>query len=117
VSLHQHTAIVAQDTELFQGTIRENIVYGLRESEYDDARIVEAAKAANAHDFIMCVCVSVSVAVCVGAESEKKGERERERQMERDRAVDEQRARARASMASVCCSMFSLSVCRFASFR
>jgi ABC-type multidrug transport system fused ATPase/permease subunit len=57
VSLHQQTAIVAQDTELFQGTIRENIVYGLRESEYDDARIVEAAKAANAHDFIMCVRV------------------------------------------------------------
>ncbi len=57
MSLHQQTAIVAQDTELFQGTIRENIVYGLRESEYDDARIVEAAKAANAHDFIMCVRV------------------------------------------------------------
>ena len=66
VSLHQHTAIVAQDTELFQGTIRENIVYGLRESEYDDARIVEAAKAANAHDFIMCVvCFCVRVSMCI----------------------------------------------------
>ncbi len=74
MSLHQHTAIVAQDTELFQGTIRENIVYGLRESEYDDARIVEAAKAANAHDFIMCAyeCFCVGVSVCISVFVRKK---------------------------------------------
>lgn len=53
VSLHQQTAIVAQDTELFQGTVRENIVYGLRADEFDEARIHEAARLANAHDFIM----------------------------------------------------------------
>ena len=53
VSLHQSTAIVAQDTELFQGTVRENITYGLAETEFDEARIHEAARLANAHDFIM----------------------------------------------------------------
>jgi ABC-type multidrug transport system fused ATPase/permease subunit len=52
-SLHQQMAVVAQDTELFQGTVRENIVYGMPEDSYDEAAIIEAAKAASAHDFIM----------------------------------------------------------------
>jgi ATP-binding cassette subfamily B protein len=53
VSLHQQTAIVAQDTELFQGTVFENIVYGLNPSEFDQERVEQAARLANAHDFIM----------------------------------------------------------------
>ncbi|MCL4248603.1 MAG: ABC transporter ATP-binding protein/permease [Anaerolineae bacterium] len=50
-SLRAQIGIVPQEVLLFGGTIRENIRYG-RLGATDDA-IIEAAKAANAHDFIM----------------------------------------------------------------
>jgi len=50
-SLRQQIGIVPQETLLFGGSIRENIRYGNLEAS--DAEIIEAAKAANAHDFIM----------------------------------------------------------------
>ncbi|XP_021823860.1 ABC transporter B family member 15-like [Prunus avium] len=50
-SLRKHMALVSQEPTLFGGTIRENIVYGASD-EMDETEIVEAAKAANAHDFI-----------------------------------------------------------------
>jgi ATP-binding cassette, subfamily B, bacterial MsbA len=50
-SLRQHIAIVPQETLLFGGTIYENIRYGRLEAS--EAEIIEAAKAANAHDFIV----------------------------------------------------------------
>ncbi len=49
--LRQHIGIVSQEPVLFHATIRENILLG-RESA-TDAEIHEAAKMANAHDFIM----------------------------------------------------------------
>jgi len=50
-SLRSQIAIVTQQTILFNDTIRNNIAYGdIRKSEED---IIRAAKAANAHDFIM----------------------------------------------------------------
>ena len=49
-SLRRQIAIVPQETILFSTSIRENIAYG-RMSATDD-EIIEAAKAANAHDFI-----------------------------------------------------------------
>lgn len=42
--------IVTQETILFNDTIRNNIAYGL--SEISDEKVMEAAKAANAHHFI-----------------------------------------------------------------
>jgi subfamily B ATP-binding cassette protein MsbA len=42
---------VPQETLLFGGTIRENIRYGRLNAT--DEELIEAAKAANAHDFIM----------------------------------------------------------------
>jgi len=42
---------VSQDVFLFNGTIRDNILYG-REDATED-QLVEAAKMGNAHDFIM----------------------------------------------------------------
>jgi subfamily B ATP-binding cassette protein MsbA len=50
-SLRQQIGIVPQETLLFGGTIRENIRYGRLEAS--DPEIEAAAKAANAHDFIM----------------------------------------------------------------
>jgi subfamily B ATP-binding cassette protein MsbA len=41
---------VTQEVVLFNDTVRNNIAYG--RSEVDDAKVVAAAKAANAHDFI-----------------------------------------------------------------
>jgi ATP-binding cassette subfamily B protein/subfamily B ATP-binding cassette protein MsbA len=49
-SYRQLLAVVQQDTFLFDGTVRENIAYGLRGAT-DDA-ILDAARRANAHEFI-----------------------------------------------------------------
>ena len=43
--------MVLQDTNLFTGTIKENIKYGMDNST--DEEVINAAKLANAHDFIM----------------------------------------------------------------
>jgi subfamily B ATP-binding cassette protein MsbA len=49
-SLRRHIGMVLQDPVLFSGTIRENILYG--DPSATDVQIIEAAKAANAYDFI-----------------------------------------------------------------
>ncbi len=50
-SLRQHIGMVQQDVYLFAGTIFENIAYGKPGATRDE--VMEAAKQANAHDFIM----------------------------------------------------------------
>lgn len=50
-SLRQHIGIVPQETLLFGGTIRENILYGKLDA--DDEDLISAARSANAHDFIL----------------------------------------------------------------
>ncbi|TDQ01615.1 lipid A export permease/ATP-binding protein MsbA [Halanaerobium saccharolyticum] len=50
-SLRDFIGIVPQETILFSGTLRDNIAYG--DLEADEEAIQKAAKAANAHDFIM----------------------------------------------------------------
>ena len=50
-SLRDKIGIVTQETILFNDTIRNNIAYGLEDCPID--KIIEVAKAANAHDFIM----------------------------------------------------------------
>ena len=49
-SIRQHISIVLQDTILFSTTIRENIAYGRPEAS--EAEIEEAARRAQAHEFI-----------------------------------------------------------------
>ena len=50
-TLRRNVAMVLQDTHLFTGTVRENIRYG-RLGATDD-EVIEAAKIASAHSFIM----------------------------------------------------------------
>ena len=52
-SLRAQMAIVPQDTMLFGGSIRENIRYGRLDAS--DADMIAAARAANAHAFIMAL--------------------------------------------------------------
>lgn len=48
--LRSNIALVPQETQLFSGTVAENIRYG--KPDASDAEVIEAAKAANAHEFI-----------------------------------------------------------------
>lgn len=50
-SLRQQMGVMTQDNFLFTGTIRENICYGRPEASEEE--MVEAAKAVNAHEFIV----------------------------------------------------------------
>jgi ATP-binding cassette subfamily B multidrug efflux pump len=50
-SLRSHMAFVLQDSYLFDGTVRENIRYGKLDAT--DQEVIDAAKLANAHFFIM----------------------------------------------------------------
>src|ERR671931_355186 len=50
-SLRSQIALVLQETILFYGTVRDNIAYGRPEATLEE--IIAAAKAANAHEFIM----------------------------------------------------------------
>ncbi len=52
-SLRSQISIVLQDTLLFSTTIRENIAYGRPDATEEE--IIEAAKRAQAHDFIMAI--------------------------------------------------------------
>ena len=50
-TLREAIGIVQQDVYLFGGTVRENIAYGRPDAT--DAQIVEAARRANIHEFVM----------------------------------------------------------------
>lgn len=52
-SLRRNVGVVQQDVYLFSGTVRENLAYGRPDASEDD--LVAAAKAANAHAFIMAL--------------------------------------------------------------
>lgn len=51
--LHRQIGLVSQEPTLFDATIAENIRFGRPNEEISSSDIEEAAKAANAHDFIM----------------------------------------------------------------
>ncbi|SFL61922.1 lipid A export permease/ATP-binding protein MsbA [Pelosinus propionicus] len=50
-SLREQIGIVPQETILFNGSVYDNILYGKLDADYDE--VMNAAKAANAHNFIM----------------------------------------------------------------
>jgi subfamily B ATP-binding cassette protein MsbA len=50
-SLRKHIGVVTQESILFNDTIENNITFGL--DTFDKNKVIEAAKVANAHDFIL----------------------------------------------------------------
>ncbi|CAL9779205.1 unnamed protein product [Musa acuminata subsp. burmannicoides] len=52
-SLRKHIGLVGQEPTLFAGTVRDNIAYGTEGAT--EGEIEEAARTANAHDFISCL--------------------------------------------------------------
>ena len=52
-SLRRNVGVVRQDLYLFSGTVWDNLLYGRPDASRDD--VVAAARAANAHDFIMAL--------------------------------------------------------------
>jgi len=74
-SLRRNIAVVSQEVFIFGGTIAENIKYGKPEATMDE--IIAAAKAANAHDFIMRLPEGYETLVGIGSRSLSGGERQR----------------------------------------
>lgn len=50
-SIREHVGLVDQDVFIYYGTIYDNILYGRLDASYEE--VIEAAKEANIHDFIM----------------------------------------------------------------
>jgi ABC-type multidrug transport system fused ATPase/permease subunit len=74
-SLREKIAIVLQDPVLFQGSISENLRYGRLDATQDE--IVDAAKAAHAHDFIMRLPTGYDTDIAKAGGSLSGGERQR----------------------------------------
>ena len=74
-SLRRQISLVPQEPMLFSGTIADNIRYGRLEASIDD--IIEAARQANAHDFIMGLPQQYDTAVGEKGARLSGGERQR----------------------------------------
>ncbi|KAM9738051.1 antigen peptide transporter 2a [Menidia menidia] len=72
---HQKVAVVSQEPVLFSGSIRDNIAYGLADCSME--KIKEAARKANAHDFIEQMEKGYNADVGEGGSQLSKSERQR----------------------------------------
>ncbi len=73
-SLRRSMAMVLQDTNLFTGTIKDNIRYGRLDATDED--IVKAAKLANAHEFIMMMPDGYDTVITNNGENLSQGQRQ-----------------------------------------
>ncbi|MFB0543886.1 MAG: ABC transporter ATP-binding protein, partial [Candidatus Bathyarchaeia archaeon] len=73
-SLRSRMGIVPQDTFLFQGTVKENIRYG--KPDATDEEVIEAAKAVNAHEFILKLPEGYETVIREGATNISIGQRQ-----------------------------------------
>lgn len=74
-SMRRNIAIVSQEIYLFKGTIAENIRYGRPDATMDE--VVEASRAANAHNFILQLPHGYETVVGTGSRSLSGGEQQR----------------------------------------
>ncbi|MBR4960104.1 MAG: ATP-binding cassette domain-containing protein, partial [Clostridia bacterium] len=73
--LRKHVSIVSQETYLFMGTILDNIRYAKPDATYEE--VIEAAKIAGAHDFIIKLPDGYSTMIGFGYKDLSGGERQR----------------------------------------
>jgi ATP-binding cassette subfamily B protein len=73
--LHENIGVVFQDSFLFAGSYYENIAYAKPDATYEE--IIAAAKAANAHDFIVQTADGYNTLIGEGGLSISGGERQR----------------------------------------
>lgn len=73
-SLRCSFGMVLQDTWLFSGTIRDNIVYG--KPDASDEEVIAAAKAANAHGFIKCLPDGYNTSISDAGENLSQGQKQ-----------------------------------------
>ena len=74
-ALRSQMGVVLQETFLFAGSIRDNIAYACPQAT--DEMVIEAARTANAHDFIMDLPQGYNTPVGAGGFSLSGGERQR----------------------------------------
>lgn len=74
-SLRSTISFVNQHTQLFSGTIRENITWGLADAAKE--QIIEAAKMAEVHDEIMAMPLGYSTMLAAGGAGVSGGQRQR----------------------------------------
>ncbi len=74
-NIRRNIAIVSQEIFLFRGTIAENIRYARPDATMEE--VIAAAKAANAHDFIIRLPEGYETMVGIGSRSLSGGERQR----------------------------------------
>jgi ABC-type multidrug transport system fused ATPase/permease subunit len=70
-----HIGLVPQEAQIFSGTIRDNICYGVPDAEPE--QIMAAAKAAEMHDFILTMKVQYETLVGQKGQSLSGGQRQR----------------------------------------
>ncbi|KAM5453937.1 putative ABC-type xenobiotic transporter [Microsporum audouinii] len=71
-------SLVSQETHLYQGTIRDNLLLGIpSESQITDAEITQAAQDANIHDFIISLPEGYQTVCGVGGANFSGGQRQR----------------------------------------
>ena len=73
--LHENIGVVFQDSFLFAGSFYDNIAYAKPNATYEE--VISAAKAANAHDFIVKSADGYNTLIGEGGESISGGERQR----------------------------------------
>ena len=74
-TLRRNIAIVSQEIYLFRGTIAENIRYARPDATMEE--VIDAARAASAHDFIMRLPEGYETLIGIGSRSLSGGERQR----------------------------------------
>jgi len=74
-ALHQHIAMVFQDVLLFSGSVLDNIRIGKADASRED--VIEAARRAQAHDFIEALPQGYDTVLDEGGHSLSGGERQR----------------------------------------
>jgi len=73
--LHENIGVVFQDSFLFAGSFYDNIAYAKPNATYEE--VIAAARAANAHDFIVKSADGYNTLIGEGGESISGGERQR----------------------------------------